>query len=169
MVSFAPSDSTDFKTVTASVPIDVLPQSTPPPPPPPPPAAMVIGELPVFARKLNKHGKPVGKPVLTGFTLEFNMALNASAVSSSSNYQLDTFATRSVKKKPERVVQPIKNFTVEYTPTNDSVTIKLAGAQSFPKGGQITVLPGVTNASDSVLSGTTVFTITAGGKKIEPS
>ena len=69
-VSFTPTDGTDFKTVTASVPINVLPQ----------PAhrhadAMVIGEQPVFRRKLNKNGKPVGKAVLTGFTLDFNMPL----------------------------------------------------------------------------------------------
>jgi hypothetical protein len=44
------------------------------------------------------------------------------------------------------------------------VELKLGGTQSFPKGGQLTVLPGVTSGSDSVLIGTTVFTITPGGK-----
>src|SRR5271157_697700 len=53
MVSFTPADDTDFKTVTSSVPINVLQ---------PPPHALVIGEQPVFQRKL-KNGKPVGKAV----------------------------------------------------------------------------------------------------------
>ena len=163
-VSFTPTDGTDFKTVTSSVPINVLPQSTPPPP-----HAMVISEQPVFQRKLNKNGKPVGKAVLTGFTLDFNMPLDAAAVSNPGNYQLDTVTTKKVKKKLDRVLHPIKSFTVTYTPASDSVTLKLAGTQSFPTGGQITVLPGVTSASGSVLSGTTVFTITPGGKTIEPS
>ncbi len=131
--------------------------------------AMVIGEQPVFRRKLNKHGKPVGKAVLTGFTLDFNMSLSAAAASNPGNYELDTVTTKKVKKSLDRVLHPIKSFTVTYTPASDSVTLKLAGAQSFPTGGQITVLPGVTSGSGSVLSGTTVFTITPGGKKIEPS
>ena len=44
------------------------------------------------------------------------------------------------------------------------MTLKLAGTQSFPTGGQITVLPGVTSGSGSVLSGTTVFDDHAGRK-----
>ena len=164
MVSFTPTDDTDFKTVTSSVPINVLPQSTPTPT-----HAMVIGEQPVFQRKLKKNGKPAGKAVLTGFTLDFNMSLSAAAVSNPGNYELDTVTIKKVKKSLDRVLHPIKSFTVTYTPASDSVTLKLAGTQSFPTGGQITVLPGVTSDSGSVLIGTTVFTITPGGKKIEPS
>jgi len=164
MVSFTPADDTDFKTVTSSVPINVLPQSTPTPP-----HAMVISEQPVFQRKLKKNGKPAGKAVLIGFTLDFNMSLSAAAVSNSGNYELDTVTINTVKKSLDHVLHPIKSFSVAYTPASDSVTLKLTGAQSFPTGGQITVLPGVTSDSGSVLIGTTVFTITPGGKKIEPS
>ncbi|HKI16621.1 MAG TPA: MBG domain-containing protein, partial [Isosphaeraceae bacterium] len=159
MVSFTPADDTDFKTVTSSVPINVLQ---------PPPHALVIGEQPVFQRKL-KNGKPVGKAVLTGFTLDFNMPLSAAAVSNPGNYVLDTVTFKKVKKSLIPVLHPIKSFTVKYTPASDSVTLKLAGTQSFPTGGRLTVLPGVTSGSGSVLTGTTVFTITPGGKKIEPS
>src|SRR5271157_3496104 len=159
MVSFTPADDTDFKTVTSSVPINVLQ---------PPPHALVIGEQPVFQRKL-KNGKPVGKAVLTGFTLDFNMPLSAAAVSNPGNYVLDTVTFKKVKKSLVPVLHPIKSFTVKYTPASDSVTLKLAGTQSFPTGGQIKVLPGVTSNSGSVLTGTTVFTITPGGKKIERS
>ena len=49
------------------------------------------------------------------------------------------------------------------------MTLELAGGQTFPTGGQITVLPGVTGNSGGALVGTTVFAITPGGKKIEPS
>ena len=164
MVSFTPTDDTDFKTVTASVPINVLPQSTSTPP-----QAIVISEQPVFQRKLNKHGKPTGKAVLTGFTLDFNMSLGASAASNPVNYELDTVTIKKVKKRLDRVLHPIKSFTVTYTPASDSVTLKLDGTQSFQTGGQLTVLPGVTGDSGSVLIEPTVFTITPGGKKIEPS
>ena len=59
---------------------------------------MVIGEQPVFRRKLNKHGKPVGKAVLTGFTLDFNTSLGAAAASNPGNYELDTVTLKKVKK-----------------------------------------------------------------------
>jgi hypothetical protein len=156
-LSFAPTDATDFKTVTSSVLINVLS-----------PEAVIIGEQPIFRRKL-KNGKPVGKPILTGFTLEFNEALDASAESNTANYRLGTSKTVTVKRRPEKVLQPIKNFTVNYTPGSNSVTLELAGTRTFPTGGQITVLPGVTGDSGSVLSGTTVFRITPGAKKLKPS
>ena len=160
-VSFTPTDSTDFKTVTSAVLINVIPQ--------PQPQATIISEQPVFQRKLNKKGKPVGKAVLTGFTLDFNVPLSASAASNRQNYKLDTVTTKKVKKSVERVLHPIKSFTVSYTPANDSVTLKFAGTQTFPTGGQIAILPGVASGSGSSLVGTTVFTITPGGKTIVPS
>ena len=166
LVSFTPADRTDYKTVSASVPISVLPQSTTPPPPE---QVKIIGEAPVFSRKLNKKGKPTGKAVLTGFTLEYSAPLLASAVSNPGNYVVDTVTIKKVKKSLDRLVRPIKGFTVINTPATNSVTIKLAGTQSFPTGGQITILPGVTDQSSAVLSGPTVFKITPGGKKIQPT
>ena len=108
---------------------------------------MVIGEQAVFRRKLNKHGVPVGRAVLTGFTLDFNMPLGSSAASNPANYQLDVIKTVKVKKKLVRVLQPIKNFTVNYNSSTDSMTLKLSGTQAFPLGGELTVLSGVTNGS----------------------
>ena len=46
--------------------------------------------------------------------------------------------------------------------------LRLSRSESFPAGGQITVLPGVTGNSSSVLSGTSEFKISPGGKKVEP-
>jgi Bacterial Ig-like domain (group 3) len=159
-VTFTPTDDTDFQSVTFSVPINVVPQPTP---------TIVISEQPVFQRKLNKTGKPVGKPVLTGFTLDFNMPLTAAAVSDSENYELDTVTVKKVGRSLDRVLHPTKKFTVSYDDASDSVTIKLTAAQTFPSGGQITILSGVTSDSDGVLSGATTFTITSGGKKVEPA
>jgi hypothetical protein len=116
-VSFAPKDDTDFKTVQAQVPINVLQ---------PPPQVLVIGEQPAFQRKLNSHGKPYGKALLTGFTLDFNMPLSAMAASNPGDYVLDTITYQKVKKKLVPVLHPIKGFTVKYTPATDSVTLKLA-------------------------------------------
>ncbi len=155
-VSFTPSDGTDFQTVTSSVPINVLAQ------------AMVIGEQPVFKRNLNSKGKPIGKALLTGFTLDFNLPLIAAAVSNPANYEFDTVTYTKGKKGLVPVLHPIKKFTVKYTRASKSVMLKLTGTTTFPTGGRITVLPGVTGGSDSVLTGTTVFTITPGGKAIEP-
>ena len=47
---------------------------------------------------LNKKGKPIGKAVLTGFTLEFNMPLDAAAVSNTGNYQLETVTIKKVDR-----------------------------------------------------------------------
>jgi hypothetical protein len=157
-VAFAPTDSTDFEPVTSSVKINVLSKSTPPP------HAMVIGEKPVFQREVKK-GKAVN--VLTGFTLDYNLALSSAAASNSNNYQLDFVTTEKVRKKTVRVLQVIKNFTVTYSAASHSVTVNVTG-QSFPLGGELKVLSGVTKGSGSVLAGNTVFTITAGGKAIEP-
>ena len=49
-----------------------------------------------------------------------------------------------------------------------AVTLKLTSPQKFLSGGQLTVLASVATGSGSVLSGTTVFKIAAGGVKIGP-
>jgi hypothetical protein len=157
-VSFTPSDAVDFRAVTAAVPINVVP--------PPPPRVLILGELPVFRRAL-KRGKPVGKAVLAGFTIRFNLPLDAAATRPG-NYQLDAVKTTRVRKKLVRILQPITNFSVTYSPAADSATLNLAGTPTFPSGGQLTVLPGVTGSTGGVLSGTSVFAIAPGGKSIAP-
>jgi hypothetical protein len=160
-VGFAPLDSTDFKVVTSAVMINASPQA-------PPQVVTIIGEQPVFAQKLNKKAKPSGKSVLTGFTLDFSAPLDAAIASSAANFQFDTITTKRVKAKIVRVLEPI-NFTVAYSPATDSVTLRIAGIQAFTKGGQITILPGVTGSSGSVLGGVTAFAIAPGGKAIGPA
>ena len=130
---------------------------------------MIIGEQPLFQRKLNKKGKPTGKAVLSGFTLDFGVPLNAAAASNAANYQLDTITTKKVKKQKQTILQPITNFTVSYLAASDAVEITLGANETFPTGGQLTVLGGVTTAAGGTLTGNAVFTISKGGKSIEPS
>ncbi len=135
-------------------------------PAPTPTQSVVIGEQPLLLRKLNKKGKPTGKAVLSGFTLDFGVPLNTASASNAANYQLDTVTTKRVKKKVETILHPIKKFTVSYVAASDAVEIKLGATETFPTGGQITVLGGVTTASGGTLSGPAVFTISKGGKHI---
>ncbi len=117
----------------------------------------------MFVRKLNKKGKPTGKPVLVGFTFEFSSPLGPSAAGNAANYQVDTVTTKRVKKKNQIILRPLSGFSVSYTAASDSVRLTLAGKPAFATGGQITVLAGVTGASGGELEGTTVFKIVARG------
>ena len=102
----------------------------------PPPT--ITGEQVVMFRKTNKKGKPVGKAVLQGFTLDFSTAMNAQAAGSAANYTVAAASTKHVKKKKVTVFTPVA-FTSSYNAATHSVTLTLAGKQTFAKGGQITV------------------------------
>ena len=162
-VTFVPTDGTDFKTVNGYVTIDVVPR------PPTPQSLVLIGEQPIFTRQLNKNGKPVGKAVLSGFRLQFNIPLAAAGASNPADYQIETVKLKKVKNALVRVLQPFKAFTVTNNPDTESVTIRLSGAPTFPSGGRINVLPGITAGTSSVLKGETSLTITPGGKKVRPT
>ena len=131
------------------------------------PPPVIIGEQSLFSRKTNKKGRPVGKPVLAGYEFEFSSPLNPASATNTANYQVDNVITQRVKKKVKRILQPITKFNVSYS--NDAVTIALARHETFKTGGQITVLNNLTGASGAALAGTTVFTISKGGKGITPS
>ena len=140
-----------------------------PTPAPTPTQTVIIGEQPIFDRKLNKKGKPMGKAVLSGFTVDFGVPLNAADAAKRANYQLDTVTTKKVKKKTETILHPITKFTVSYVAASDAVEIKLGATETFPTGGRLTVLGGETTAAGGTLSGPAVFTISKGGKSIELS
>ena len=110
----------------------------------------------LFTRKFNKRGKPVGKPVLSGFELEFNTAMNSATAGNASNYQLGWTSTKKVKKKVVTILHPV-TFRVQYSNSNESVSLLLSGKQAFAKGGQITVIAaqpnGVSSASGVLLDG----------------
>jgi hypothetical protein len=129
---------------------------------------VVVGEQPVFLRKLNKRGKPVGQAVLSGFTLEFGTPLDATAAIDPADYQVATVSTKKVRKTVQHILHPIPDFTVSYGASDDAVTIHLARPEKFPTGGQLTILGGVSSASGGALGGTTAFEISKGGKSIVP-
>ena len=166
----------DISSPSAAQTIIVVNSPTPTPPPSPTPTptptpiqTVVFGEQPSFQRRHNKRGKPVGKPVLSGFTLDFRGPLISASASSAANYQLDTITTKKVKKKKVTILHPITNFKISYSAASDEVEITLGSNVAFPTGGQLTVYPGVATDSGGTLSGTTVFIISKGGKSIGPS
>ncbi len=135
-------------------------------------APSIVGEQPIFQRKTNKHGKPVGRPVLTGFLFDFSAPLNPSSATNSANYRVDSITTKRVKGRIQLKLHPITRFSVAYSAASDVITLMFAGKQTFPSGGQIEVLSGpsfgVTGTSGTPLAGNNVFTISSGGKEISP-
>jgi hypothetical protein len=107
--------------------------------------------------------------VRIGFTFDFSSPLDPTAAANSANYQLDAVTTRRIKKKSQPILHPIRHFTVSYTPASEAVTIMMSGKETFPKGGRLTVIGGVTGASGAPLAGATEFTIPKGGRGITPS
>jgi MBG domain/Bacterial Ig-like domain (group 3)/Right handed beta helix region len=145
------------------------PSTTPTPTPTPTPTMTVItSQQPVFTRKLNKKGKPVGKPILSGFTLDFGVALNAGSAQNRANYVVDTVTTKTVKHKKQTILHPIANFAVSYVAASDSVNISFPVSETFPTGGQVTVSSRLATAAGGTLTGPAVFTIAKGGKQISP-
>jgi hypothetical protein len=152
--------------VTQPAPKTAQATTTLPSPPVPP---LIIGEKALFSRKTNSKGKPVGKAILTGFSLTFNAALNSGAAKIPGNYQLDNVTTKKVKKKVTTILKPITKFTVSYVAATDTVDLMLIGTQAFATGGQLTVESGVTGATGAPVGGTTVFAISKMGNTITPS
>src|SRR5262249_2693024 len=122
---------------------DIINQPTPTPTPTPTltPHPVILGEHSLVSRKTNKKGKRVGKPVLAGFEFEISSPLNPASATNSANYQVDNVIKKRVKKKVERILQPITQFNVSYN--SDAVTIVLARRETFKIGGQITILKSV--------------------------
>ena len=138
---------------------------TPTPTPSPTSQPMIIGEQPLFRRKTNKKGKPAGKPILQGFTLEFSRPMGTSA-GDSVDYSLERIVAKATKKKPAKLRNV--GFAVAYSPAGDTVTVNVAGNQTFPSGGLLDVSDTVTSADGASLAGTDAFAIGKGGKTIEP-
>ena len=116
----------------------------------------IIGEQALFTRKLNKKHKPVGKPVLAGFVLDFSTAMDPATAGNAANYQVDWISTRRVKRKKVQVLHPVPIRAV-YNAVDHSISLLLSGKQAFAKGGQITVIAappgGVSSASGVLLDG----------------
>ena len=133
---------------------------------------VIVSEQPLFHRKTNKKGKPVGRLVLSGFLFDFSGALNSSSATNPADYEIDAISTKRVRKQTRRILHPITSFSVAYSAATDSVTLTFSGKQTFRTGGQITVVggppAGVTGASGAALAGNNAFTVSPGGKEISP-
>jgi streptogramin lyase len=157
---------------TTTSPLNVTAGPPPPPPPPPstPPAPptptpTIVLEHVTDTQKLNKKAKPSGKPVFTGFSLQYSTAMNAATAGLASNYQVVAETVRKVKRKNVIGYKPV-NFTVSYTPTTDSVSINLSSPKPFTKGGRIVISGVTTQAGVSLDSSDTMLSILPKAKRI---
>ncbi len=134
------------------------------------PLLAITGEQPLFLRKTDKKGKPIGRSILSGFVFDFSEPLNPTSAVNSGNYQVDAIITKRVKKQTRRVFQPLRSVAVSYSASADSITLKFTRKQAFPKGGEITVVggstSGVTSTSGATLIGNQVFMISPHGHGI---
>jgi secreted PhoX family phosphatase len=137
-------EATPAVTVTIIRTPTPTPTPIPTPTPTPTPIPIIIGEQVVTMRKKNKRGKPVGKPVLIGFTLDYSTAMNATTAGNALNYRVTSTTTKRVKKKLDTVFTPVA-VTAVYNPSNDSVTLSIKGKPTFANGGQIKVIYSPTN------------------------
>ena len=111
--------------------------TSPAPPAPKPP--VIIGESVLFARKTNRRGKPVGRPVLAGFEIDFSTSMNPVTTGNASNFRLGQYITRRVRGKVVKVLQAVR-FTERFDSSTNSVKLLVAGKPTFTRGGQITLV-----------------------------
>ena len=149
-------------TITVKPPVTV----TGPPP-------TVVVESVVITQKHNNKGKKIGKPILSGYTITFSTAMDQTALGSHASYEMDvksiktkviTMGHKKIRTKVT-VLSPIA-FSVSKV-TSNSVTLSLAGKQTFPKGGEIKVFHnGVDDTSGVFLAQDAILTISPKGKSI---
>ena len=112
-----------------------------------------------------KKGKPVGKPVFSGFSFQYNTAMNSSSAGLAGNYHVFSQVVKKVKKKKTTIFTPTP-FSVSFNQTNNTVTVNVKSTKPFAKGGKITI-SGVTSQAGVLLDPKdTTFTITANAKGI---
>ena len=131
------------------------------------PAPTVIIEEPTITQKRNKKGKPTGKPVFSGFKLQFSTTMNPSTAGSSANYHVFSKVIKPGKKKSVTSLKPV-NFTTSYNPATDTVTLNVKSSQPFAKGGEITI-SGVTDQAGALLNTSdALFIISPKAKSVTP-
>jgi hypothetical protein len=135
-------------TAASTGPVNVTPPNSPLPTPSATPPT-ITGEHVLMSRKTNKKGKPVGKSVLQGFELDFSTAMNPGTAGSSANYRVAALPARHGKKKSAAALIPVA-ITSSYDPVKHSVTLTLAGKQTFAQGGQIQVSYGAVTSDQGV-------------------
>lgn len=103
------------------------------------------------------------------FHARFGTSLDAAAATNAANYEVATVTIKRIKGKKQKFLHPIANFALSYTAGSDAVEITLGSKQTFPTGGQITVLGSLTTVAGDALTSTAAFSIAKGGKSVVPS
>ena len=97
-------------------------------------APTITGETVVITQKVNSKGKPQGKPVFSGFKLQYSAPMNPATAGLSTNYQVVSLSTKRVKGKTVSVATPVK-ITAIYNQSNNTVTLTISGSKNpFSKG-----------------------------------
>ncbi len=116
----------------------------------------------VKTQKHNKKGKAVGKPMFAGFEFEYSTAMGPSAATPS-EYVVDMTVIKRIKRKNVPVLKPVA-FTTTYNQSTNIITLNVSSKQTFPKGGQITIIGtppgGVASSLSVLLNGGTSSTFT---------
>ena len=145
----------------ASNPVRILP-------PPTLPIPAVILEEPIIIQKRNKKGKPTGKPVFSGFELQFSTTMNSSTAGSPANYHVYSTASKPGKKKSATSLKGVA-FTTGYNAATNTVTLNVKSSVPFAKGGEITV-SGLTDQAGTPLNvSDSLFVISPKAKSVTPS
>ncbi len=105
---------------------------------------------------------------MSGPTLDLGVPLNAATAANAANDQIATRTKKKSKKGSQTISPLITNFTVSYVPASDAVEIAFTATETFPTGGQITVLGGLTTVSSTTLTGNVVYAISKGEKSVTP-
>ncbi len=150
------TDSVNTTITGTSNTVEVIPIPLPP----------TISPLVVDYTYKMKKGKRVGKGTFAGYTIDYSTAMNQGSIGNHNNYEVDIFVLPKKGKKKGKTPEQI-GFTV-INVTSNSVTLKLTGKQTFPNGGEITVIGsagGVESTSGVPLKTNEVFTLAKGGLK----
>jgi len=122
----------------------------------PPPSPIISFQLVLFTQKRNKRGRPVGRPIPTGFEFGFNRAMNPATAGNPANYAITTYVQvrKRVGRRTVKVLQlqPVR-FSVSFDSSNNTVKLLLAGRQTFSRGGQITLVATPRGGIDSIGGG----------------
>jgi len=97
--------------------------------------------------------------------VDYSTVMSPGTADNLSNYQVDWYSTKKVKKKVQTVLHAVRVLTATTDASNTFVTLATSATQkTFAKGGQITI-SGVTSQAGALLSASDgVFTIQANAK-----
>jgi hypothetical protein len=89
----------------------------------------------------------------------------AQSAGNAANYELEKVRAKTAARSKVAQLTGV-GFTVSYSTSNDTVTINLAGQQTFPKGGVLVVSTAVASATGRSLGQSDTLAISTGGKNI---